>query len=126
MQGGRLARWLDKTFSFYPAFDDNRDDTFFRTHVLQVPRQDHNSLEIEAGAGFVTQTDFKVHARKVFGLEIRSFEVVESRPEYLYISPLTYVFRIAYERVVNALSGLSRCLSILITMSARLPDHGQS
>ena len=45
------------------------------------------------------------------GLEVVDFALIEGRPEYLRLSPVTYVFGWLYERLVNATSppgGLSR------------------
>lgn len=59
------------------------------------------------------------------GFRIESFELIEGRPEYLRISPITYVFGILYERLVNAI-GLLRYFSILLIVSVRLTEPDQS
>jgi SAM-dependent methyltransferase len=48
------------------------------------------------------------------GLDVVSIELVEGRPEYLRISPLSYVAGLLYERAVNATSALERFRVILI------------
>jgi hypothetical protein len=35
------------------------------------------------------------------GLHVEALELIEGRPEYLRLTPLTYVLGIAYERIVN-------------------------
>lgn len=48
------------------------------------------------------------------GFLVRRVELIESRPEYLRISALSYLFGIAYERLVNCFSGLAQFRILLI------------
>lgn len=48
------------------------------------------------------------------GLVVRGVELIESRPEYLRITALSYLFGIAYERLVNRFAGLARFRILLI------------
>ncbi len=54
------------------------------------------------------------------GLEVVHLETVESRPEYLRISAISYVFGIAYERIVNS-SSLFAAFRILLMGVLRKP-----
>jgi SAM-dependent methyltransferase len=42
------------------------------------------------------------HVAGKAGFEVRSTRLVEGRPEYLRISPVTYILGFAYERIVNS------------------------
>lgn len=48
------------------------------------------------------------------GLEVDTLEVVEGRPEYLRIHPVTYVAGLAYERLVNGLPFLKDMRVVLL------------
>jgi SAM-dependent methyltransferase len=48
------------------------------------------------------------------GLNIEMLELIEGRPEYLRLSPLTYLFGIVYERMVNLTSALANWRVLLI------------
>lgn len=52
--------------------------------------------------------------------EVEHFELIEGRPEYLRLNPITYLAGLAYERTVNA-SGLLAFLRILIVATLRKP-----
>jgi SAM-dependent methyltransferase len=51
---------------------------------------------------------------RLTGFLVRQVELIESRPEYLRITALSYLFGIAYERLVNRFSGLARFRILLI------------
>ena len=53
------------------------------------------------------------------GLEVDAVELVEGRPEYMRISPLTYVFGLAWERTVNATARLQRFRIVLMVRLRR-------
>lgn len=48
------------------------------------------------------------------GFEIESIEEIEGRPEYLRMMPLTYLFGLLYERMVNSASVLSAFRVLLL------------
>lgn len=54
------------------------------------------------------------------GLEVESVRLVEGRPEYLRITPLTYAIGRMYERAVNLIPGLHR-FRILLLVELRKP-----
>lgn len=54
------------------------------------------------------------------GLQLETFELIEKRPEYLRLSPLTYIIGIAYERMVNLTTTFARW-RILIVLELRKP-----
>jgi SAM-dependent methyltransferase len=53
------------------------------------------------------------HARAA-GLEPREFHLIEGRPEYLRLSPLTYLFGWLYERLVNSSEWLAGFRVVII------------
>lgn len=55
------------------------------------------------------------------GFEIEALELIEGRPEYLRIHPLTYVAGLAYERAVNGLSVLAGLRVVLIGTLRKRP-----
>lgn len=55
------------------------------------------------------------------GLEVQRIDFIEGRPEYLRLTALTYLFGIAYERLVNFSSSLSG-LRIVIVATLLKPD----
>ncbi len=50
------------------------------------------------------------------GFKVREIRYVEGRPEYLRLTPFTYVFGWLYERLVNTLSFLARFRVIVISV----------
>ncbi len=48
------------------------------------------------------------------GLRVRSLRLIEGRPEYLRINPLTYAVGAAYERLVNSVSSLEQFRVLLV------------
>lgn len=61
------------------------------------------------------------HLARRAGLEVHSMSLVESRPEYLRISPLSYAVGRIYERLVNATERLAG-LRILLVVELRKPS----
>lgn len=57
------------------------------------------------------------------GFVVRQVELIESRPEYLRIAALSYLFGIAYERLVNRFAGLAR-FRILLIADLQKPPAG--
>ncbi|GGB77897.1 hypothetical protein GCM10007417_17250 [Glycocaulis alkaliphilus] len=55
------------------------------------------------------------------GFEEERLELVEGRPEYMRLSPITYAAGIAYERTVNA-SGFLQNLRVLMMATLRKPE----
>lgn len=55
------------------------------------------------------------------GFKLEHLELVEGRPEYMRLSPLTYAAGIAYERTVN-LAGFLKNLRILLIATLRKPE----
>src|ERR1700744_90604 len=65
-----VGRWVESLQSrFYPQFDDHWDDTLFRERILAVLKPEHRILDLGAGAGIVTQMNFKGLAAQVFGVD---------------------------------------------------------
>ncbi|MFC4726426.1 class I SAM-dependent methyltransferase [Glycocaulis abyssi] len=55
------------------------------------------------------------------GFKLEQLELVEGRPEYMRLSPVTYAAGIAYERTVN-LAGFLKNLRILLIATLRKPE----
>ncbi|WRH76558.1 MAG: class I SAM-dependent methyltransferase [Sphingobium sp.] len=70
-------------------------DTFPTVYRANTP---HDVQELANRSGFV----------------VRRVELIESRPEYLRITAMSYLFGIAYERLVNCFSGLAQFRILLI------------
>jgi SAM-dependent methyltransferase len=68
-RGGIEAR-LDK--ALYPGFERNWDDALFREVVLSHLGPDKDALDLGAGAGIVSQMNFRGHARRVCGVDLDS------------------------------------------------------
>lgn len=64
----RITRWMDE--HFYPNHPLNWDDELLRRRVLDVLRPEHDLLDLGAGAGIVTQMDFRGHARHICGVDL--------------------------------------------------------
>src|SRR5688572_2039657 len=62
-----LIQWLDK--ALYPRQGANWDDERLRTAILGRLRPEMAILDIGAGAGRVTQMNFRGHARRVVGID---------------------------------------------------------
>lgn len=56
------------------------------------------------------------------GFLVRRVELIESRPEYLRINALSYLFGIAYERLVNRFAGLTMFRILLLADLQKAPD----
>lgn len=50
---------------------------------------------------------------KKAGFSIEKLDIIEGRPEYLRLSPITYLMGLAYERIVNSFEAL-RCFRVVI------------
>jgi 2-polyprenyl-3-methyl-5-hydroxy-6-metoxy-1,4-benzoquinol methylase len=55
--------------ALYPDFDKNWDDRLFRAHILGVLEPEHTVLDIGAGAGIVSQMNFRGLAKRVCGID---------------------------------------------------------
>jgi ubiquinone/menaquinone biosynthesis C-methylase UbiE len=64
----RATEWLDR--QCYPQFDKNWDDTLFREQILAALKPGSVVLDLGAGAGIVTQMNFKGRAGKVCGVDL--------------------------------------------------------
>ncbi len=85
----------------------NAEDTF-PTCYLANSRRDMNKLADEAG------------------LRIRSIQLMEARPEYLRMTPVTYVAGWLYELLVNATSHLEGFRAVMISVLEKPQvDHGE-
>ena len=65
---GKLTQWMDKVL--YPGSGKNWDDELFRQRILKHMRPEHVVLDLGAGAGIVTQMNFKGHAQKICGVDL--------------------------------------------------------
>jgi len=62
-----LVNWLDR--KLYPEHTDNWDDELFRKLIISYIRPEHSILDLGAGAGIVSQMNFKGLAEKVCGVD---------------------------------------------------------
>jgi SAM-dependent methyltransferase len=53
----------------YPSFQSKWDDELFRNVILENLRPTHHLLDIGAGAGRVSQMDFRGHAARICGVD---------------------------------------------------------
>lgn len=54
----------------YPSYEDNWDDEWFREAILHSLSSDMNVLDVGAGAGIVSQMNFRGMVRKVCGVDL--------------------------------------------------------
>lgn len=66
-KGGRIS-WMDA--KFYPTFARNWDDSLFRDRILAKLTPESRVLDLGAGAGIVTQMDFRGHAARICGVDL--------------------------------------------------------
>lgn len=65
-----MASWIKRIDDyFYPNFRNNWDDTLFREMVLESITPDHVILDLGAGAGIVSQMNFRGIVSKVCGVD---------------------------------------------------------
>jgi len=62
-----LVAWMDQYF--YSAYSDNWDDELFREKILSHLSRNFEILDLGAGAGIVSQMNFKGIAFTVFGID---------------------------------------------------------
>jgi|SRR5882672_1487842 len=62
-----MVAWLDRTF--YPTFQNNWDDLFFRGEILSVIQPFYHVLDLGAGAGIVAQMNFLGRVARVCGVD---------------------------------------------------------
>jgi SAM-dependent methyltransferase len=65
---GLATDWLDK--KLYPGVQRNWDDQLFRERILVHLRSDATILDLGAGAGIVSQMNFRGLAKKVCGVDL--------------------------------------------------------
>ena len=63
----RFVGWMDRVF--YPHHADNWDDALFRGQILQEIDEAACVLDLGAGAGVVSQMNFRGRAAKVCGVD---------------------------------------------------------
>ena len=64
----RITRWLDRTQ--YPNHEKNWDDRLFRETILTHLKAEMSILDLGAGAGIVTQMNFKGLCKLVCGVDL--------------------------------------------------------
>lgn len=62
-----ITRWMDRTL--YPDHPDNWDDEAFRALILRHLQPEMHILDVGAGAGIVSQLDFRGRAARICGLD---------------------------------------------------------
>ena len=65
---GSVTEWIDR--NGYPTYARNWDDWLFRERILAQIRPDSAILDLGAGAGIVSQMNFKGLAGKVCGVDL--------------------------------------------------------
>lgn len=65
---GRFTHWIDR--NWYSEFGTNWDDLLFRERILANIKPDSIVLDLGAGAGIVSQMNFKGLAKKVCGVDL--------------------------------------------------------
>lgn len=65
---GRLTRWMDR--KWYPSYAKNWDDAIFRERIIAYITPESVALDVGAGAGIVTQMNFKGLAKRVCGVDL--------------------------------------------------------
>jgi SAM-dependent methyltransferase len=98
-----IARWTPQWFhQWYNRKRGRAEVDTFPTHYLANSKGDIKRLSVTVG------------------FEVTRIELIESRPEYLRITPVTYLAGYLYERFVNCSSLLAR-LRILLIVEMRKP-----
>src|SRR5205823_2078633 len=64
---GMLTKWMDA--KFYPSTPTNWDDELFRNVILENLRPTDHLLDFGAGAGRVSQMNFRGHAARICGVD---------------------------------------------------------
>ncbi len=67
MEAGRIVRRMDRRW--YPSHADNWDDAILRSRILSRLTPRMTVLDLGAGAGIVSQMDFRSHAARICGLD---------------------------------------------------------
>ncbi len=88
----RITETLDARL--YPGVGDNWDDEELRARVLAVLRPEHHLLDVGAGAGIVSQMNFRGRAARVCGVDLDP-RVVDN--PYLDEARLASAERIPYD-----------------------------
>jgi SAM-dependent methyltransferase len=63
-----VTDWIDRTW--YPGYKNNWDDWLFRERILGHLRPDMTVLDLGAGAGLLSQMNFRGLARRVCGVDL--------------------------------------------------------
>ncbi|MCA8980251.1 MAG: methyltransferase domain-containing protein [Planctomycetes bacterium] len=63
-----LVKWMDRTL--YPAHGERWDDRILRERILESIDDDHDLLDLGAGAGRVAEMNFKGLAASVCGIDV--------------------------------------------------------
>lgn len=64
----KAVAWMDRVL--YPSFVGNWDDELLRREILSVLKPHHHVLDVGAGAGIVTQMNFRGLAARVCGVDL--------------------------------------------------------
>jgi len=62
-----FIQWLDQ--KLYPEYKNNWDDHLFRESILDRVQPNHHILDVGAGAGIVSQMDFRGRVEHVCGID---------------------------------------------------------
>lgn len=63
----RMVRFMDRTF--YPDYSNNWDDKLYRDYLLNFINSDTVVLDIGAGAGIVSEMNFRGIAKEIYGVD---------------------------------------------------------
>jgi SAM-dependent methyltransferase len=63
-----VIAWMDR--AWYPEYRSNWDDWLFRKRILAHLRPDMTILDLGAGAGMLSQMDFRGRARRICGVDL--------------------------------------------------------
>lgn len=63
-----LISFIDQ--KFYPAYEANWDDKLLRSRILSLLDKDKSVLDLGAGAGIVSEMDFRGFAKRVCGVDL--------------------------------------------------------
>ena len=63
-----IVEWIDQ--SLYPTYSRNWDDRLFRERILRHVDSQKSVLDLGAGAGIVTEMNFRGLAKQVCGVDL--------------------------------------------------------
>lgn len=109
--GGRFLAKTPNRRHYMPLIAASTPHWFHRLYNWLRGRAPDDTFHTHYRAN--TPDDVRAIAEQV-GMELDEATLIEGRPEYLRISPLTYPVGIAYERLVNAIDALERYRVVMI------------